>query len=151
MNKFCFLFGHRDAPESILPQIEQAVEAQYLIHGIEEFVVGHRGNFDSLAARAVRSVKASRNPSDAAACLPPRKRQKRRRIPRRNLLPRGHGKRSQASGDCACQSKGSRRGTLSHLLCEPPRQHTGTDGVCRKKERHRMHHQPCVMPRFPFK
>ena len=58
MNKFCFLFGHRDAPESILPQIEQAVEEKYLMDGIKEFVVGHRGNFDSLSARAVRSVKA---------------------------------------------------------------------------------------------
>ncbi len=56
MDKFCFLFGHRDAPESILEQIERSVEERYLTDGIEEFVVGHRGSFDSLAARAVRSV-----------------------------------------------------------------------------------------------
>ena len=53
----CFLFGHRDAPASVLPEIERAVEAYYLNYGVHEFVVGHRGSFDHLAAQAVRAVQ----------------------------------------------------------------------------------------------
>ncbi len=56
--KCCFMFGHRDTSESVLPRIERAVEAHYLKYGIREFVVGSRGNFDQLAARAVNSVKS---------------------------------------------------------------------------------------------
>ena len=55
------MFGHRDTPETILSQIERAVERHYHKHDIREFVVGHRGNFDRLAAQAVRAVK-KRNP-----------------------------------------------------------------------------------------
>jgi len=57
MHKRCFLFGHRDTPDSVLPRIEQAAETHYCQYGIREFVVGNRGNFDRLAARAVRTVK----------------------------------------------------------------------------------------------
>lgn len=57
MNKVCFMFGHRDTPDSILPQIERMVEQYYYEHDICEFVVGNRGNFDMLAAQAVRAAK----------------------------------------------------------------------------------------------
>ena len=57
MCKSCFLFGHADTPESILPVIENAVEKQYSKYGIKDFYVGNRGNFDKLAARAIRNVK----------------------------------------------------------------------------------------------
>ena len=57
MHKRCFLFGHRDAPASLLAKIEQTVEKHYIQHGIREFVVGNRGNFDRMAAQAVRTVK----------------------------------------------------------------------------------------------
>ena len=55
--KSCFLFGHGDTPESVLPAIEKAVEKHYLNLGIRLFYVGNRGNFDRLAARAVRNMK----------------------------------------------------------------------------------------------
>lgn len=57
MYKTCFLFGHADTPQSILPAIEDAVERCYSIYGIHHFYVGNRGNFDSIAAKAVRNVK----------------------------------------------------------------------------------------------
>ncbi len=57
MRKRCFLFGHRNTPASVLPKIEQTVERHYSEHGVREFVVGNRGNFDILAAQAVRTVK----------------------------------------------------------------------------------------------
>lgn len=57
MMKSCFLFGHGDCPESILPKIEAAVEACYSCHGIAAFYVGNRGRFDRLAATAVKRAK----------------------------------------------------------------------------------------------
>lgn len=55
--KSCFLFGHSDCPDSMLPKIEQAIEDYYLQHGVTAFYVGNRGRFDSLAAVAVKRIK----------------------------------------------------------------------------------------------
>ena len=55
--KSCFMFGHADCPDSIMPQIEAAIEAQYTHQGIHNFYVGNRGQFDSLAATAAKRVK----------------------------------------------------------------------------------------------
>ena len=57
MCKTCFLFGHADAPQSILPVLEKEIEHYYLEYGITHFYVGNRGSFDGLAARAVRNAK----------------------------------------------------------------------------------------------
>lgn len=56
MRKSCFLFGHADAPQSILPILEQAIENE-IDNGISVFFVGYHGNFDRMAASALRSVK----------------------------------------------------------------------------------------------
>ena len=55
--KSCFLFGHSDCPQDILLQIITAVERQYTEHGIRQFYVGSRGNFDRLATTALRQIK----------------------------------------------------------------------------------------------
>lgn len=55
--KVCFLFGHRDSPYSIQPKIEEAVEHHYLGHGVRHFIVGGYGDFDRMAAGAVKAVK----------------------------------------------------------------------------------------------
>ena len=52
----CFFIGHRDAPESLLPQVRAAVERLILREGVTDFYVGSRGNFDRLAAAAVRGL-----------------------------------------------------------------------------------------------
>ena len=57
MSKICFMFGHRDTPTSVLPEIERAVEKYHLEYGIDEFVVGKHGAFDRLAAQAVHAVQ----------------------------------------------------------------------------------------------
>ncbi|MBQ3552291.1 MAG: hypothetical protein IJA35_03930 [Clostridia bacterium] len=57
MEKLCFLFGSRHTPDEALPLIETAVEKNYLEYGIRNFVVGGRGNFDHLAADALKAVK----------------------------------------------------------------------------------------------
>ena len=55
--KSCFMFGHADCPDSIMPQIEAAIDVQYTHQGIHNFYVGNRGQFDSLAATAAKRVK----------------------------------------------------------------------------------------------
>lgn len=54
-----FFIGHRDAPASLLPLLIDAVEKHIVDYGVTEFVVGHYGNFDKLAAQAVISAKSN--------------------------------------------------------------------------------------------
>ena len=51
------MFGHGTAPYSILPHIKQAIEDHYTKYGITSFYVGSRGQFDSMAATAVKQAK----------------------------------------------------------------------------------------------
>lgn len=52
----CFLFGHADAPESVLPDLTAAIERE-AAGGTRVFYVGYHGNFDRMAAAALRRVK----------------------------------------------------------------------------------------------
>lgn len=54
--KSCFMFGHSDCPEPMLPKIEEAIVKCYST-GVLHFYVGNRGRFDSLAASAVKRAK----------------------------------------------------------------------------------------------
>lgn len=54
--KSCFMFGHADAPDTIMPKLGDAVEKCYS-SGISRFYVGNRGRFDRLAAAAVNRAK----------------------------------------------------------------------------------------------
>ena len=53
----CFFIGHRMAPESLYPRLWEAVLKHIEEYGVTEFVVGHYGQFDRMAASAVREVK----------------------------------------------------------------------------------------------
>ncbi len=53
----CFSIGHRDAKDSILPALIAEVERHITDYGVTEFVVGRYGQFDFLAAEAVKSAK----------------------------------------------------------------------------------------------
>lgn len=55
--KRCFLIGHHDAPESIYPELQREIERHITELGVTEFIVGHYGNFDRMAARALVEVK----------------------------------------------------------------------------------------------
>ena len=57
--KSCFLIGHRDTPESIYPLLLNAVDFATTVVGIKEFIVGHYGLFDHMAAKAVLTLKRS--------------------------------------------------------------------------------------------
>ena len=53
----CFFIGHRDAPGELLPHIRAAAEELIVRKGVTDFYVGSRGNFDRLAAAAVRELR----------------------------------------------------------------------------------------------
>ena len=55
--KTCFLIGHRDAPFELRDRLKQAIDTAITEHGIEEFVVGHYGGFDRLAAVCLAEMK----------------------------------------------------------------------------------------------
>lgn len=54
--KFCFLFGHADCPDQVMPNLEQSI-ASAISNGVMNFYVGNRGAFDRLAATAVKRAK----------------------------------------------------------------------------------------------
>ena len=55
--KSCFFIGHRETSEAIYPTLYAAVEQHILEYGVTEFIVGHYGGFDRLAASAVKEAK----------------------------------------------------------------------------------------------
>jgi len=55
--KSCFFIGHREASEKMYPELKAAVEQHITEYGVTEFIVGHYGGFDRLAARAVVEAK----------------------------------------------------------------------------------------------
>lgn len=55
--KSCFFIGHREAGPEVLPALENAIEKHISEYGVTEFIVGHYGGFDRLAARALVSAK----------------------------------------------------------------------------------------------
>ena len=53
----CFFIGHRDAPDELRPLLAETVERYITLYGVTEFIVGHYGRFDAMAASAVRAAK----------------------------------------------------------------------------------------------
>ena len=55
--KSCFFIGHREASKEIYLVLYAAVEQHIVEYGVTEFIVGHYGGFDRLAASAVKEAK----------------------------------------------------------------------------------------------
>ena len=55
--KRCFFIGHRDAEDAVFPCLVAEVHRHITQFGVKEFIVGGRGQFDQLAAKAVREAK----------------------------------------------------------------------------------------------
>lgn len=55
--KSCFFIGHREAPESLVPFLAEAIERHISEMGVTEFVVGAYGAFDRMAARQLAEMK----------------------------------------------------------------------------------------------
>lgn len=66
----CFFIGHRDTPASLSPLLDDAVERHITEYGVTEFVVGHYGRFDYMAAAAVEAAK-KRHPEATLVLLLP--------------------------------------------------------------------------------
>ena len=56
--KSCFFIGYREASTEILPALRNAVEQHIVEDGVTEFIAGHYGGFDHMAARTVIDAKA---------------------------------------------------------------------------------------------
>ena len=67
----CFFIGHRDAPESIYSKLEAVAENCIAEFGVTEFIVGHYGSFDHMAARAVSTAKKKTHPEIMLTLLLP--------------------------------------------------------------------------------
>ena len=66
----CFIIGHREASEELFPVLTEVVERHIIEYNVTDFVVGQYGNFDKLAAKAVRVVK-KRHPTVTLTLLLP--------------------------------------------------------------------------------
>ena len=66
----CFFIGHREANERVLPALEQAVEQLIVESGVTDFVVGHYGAFDGMAAKVIKAAK-KRHPEVTLTMLLP--------------------------------------------------------------------------------
>ena len=60
IEKSCFFIGHRESGDEIYLALLECVARAADEYGIESFFVGHHGNFDALAARAVCESKRTR-------------------------------------------------------------------------------------------
>lgn len=69
-NKRCFLIVHHDAPESIYPALQREIERHITELGVTEFIVGHYGNFDRMAARALVETKQAHSEISLWLLLP---------------------------------------------------------------------------------
>ena len=53
----CFFIGHRYVSAQLRPRLDEAIEQHIMKHGVTDFVVGHYGQFDAMAAAAVRDAR----------------------------------------------------------------------------------------------
>ena len=69
-DKTCFFIGHRDVPESVRPLLDAAVERHIAEYGVTEFIVGHYGRFDYMAAGSVQRAKKRHPEVELVLLLP---------------------------------------------------------------------------------
>lgn len=140
MDRSCFLFGHADCPDSVMPILEQAVERFYTNFQVRYFYVGNRGRFDSLAAAAVKRAKkaAQRYFSAASAGLSPRRASRKSDGGLRQFLLSSFRKCSQTICYCPGKQIHGEYSGFHHLLCEPHWQHKKSIGVCKAASKGRM-------------
>ena len=66
----CFFIGHRESPDSLLPELSAEIERHITEYGVTDFVVGRYGRFDNLAAQCVKAAK-KRHPEVTLTLLLP--------------------------------------------------------------------------------
>lgn len=70
MGKTCFFIGHRNTKPEVAPKLADEIERHIVDCGVDAFVVGHYGQFDSMAAQAVVQAK-ERHPEITLTLLLP--------------------------------------------------------------------------------
>lgn len=68
--KSCFFIGHCDTNAEIYPLLLTEVERHITEYGVTDFFVGRCGNFDRMAAKAVKEVKKRRPEMHLILVLP---------------------------------------------------------------------------------
>lgn len=53
----CSFFGHKDAPQSLYPEIKANIELLITRRNVDSFMVGNQGGFDSMVLKALRELK----------------------------------------------------------------------------------------------
>lgn len=53
----CCFFGHKDAPSSIYPKLEEVVEKLITENKVSSFLVGNQGHFDGMVLEVLRKAK----------------------------------------------------------------------------------------------
>lgn len=66
----CFFIGHREVPDSLLPELSAEIERHITEYGVTDFIVGGYGRFDALAASCVKAAK-KRHPGVTLTLLLP--------------------------------------------------------------------------------
>ena len=66
----CFFIGHREAPDSLLPELSAEIERHITEYGVTDFVVGGYGRFDTLAAQCVKAAKKRHSEVTLTLLLP---------------------------------------------------------------------------------
>ena len=52
----CTFFGHRDCVDLDMAVLRNAIE-ELIQHGVEEFLVGHQGQFDAMVRKSLKSLQ----------------------------------------------------------------------------------------------
>ncbi len=55
--KSCFLFGHHQTTDSIIPELRRILQQHITEYDVTEFIVGHYGRFDRLASKELSHMK----------------------------------------------------------------------------------------------
>ena len=66
----CFFIGHRHAEERIYEKLLTAVDTHISEYGVTDFLVGHYGDFDRMAARSVAEARRAHPSISLTMMLP---------------------------------------------------------------------------------
>ena len=69
MKKACTFFGHRECPDSIKPELREALVELIENCGVNMFYVGNQGQFDAMVRRALKDFKLEYPHIDYAVVL----------------------------------------------------------------------------------
>lgn len=88
----CSFFGHKDAPQSLYPEIKEYTEKLITQRNVDSFMVGNQGGFESMVRKALRELKQEYSHvcyNVVLAYMPTQKREFELYDPSETFLPEG--------------------------------------------------------------